>query len=700
MHFKKYFPILIFIFSSLILQYTSYPSIGWWDSSFYVDCAYNLGLPVPGGSILYVLIGRLFTIVFFFFPPVKAVTLVSIVSISLSAICFYYTLSFLLIRFEERKNLENINENEENLEIYFISFITALSIPFLYSIWCESNVSRVYTLGLLLTSIIILCAVIIWFKNDDDKKIKLFLLLVFLISIDFSSHRLNTPFIPVLFILLIFPLRRYLFDYKFWGLIILIYITGFSIHLYLLFRAQVHPLPDLGNTETWKGLFSWLNMERFVGQSNLLDIFKRNAPLWDYQINFMYIRYFLWNFYGKVDTIFQFSILGGIPLLLGILGFLYNIKRNFKSWILLLIIFIFYSIVLILYQNIREGFHNLRDIDRIYIPSFFIFTFWIGVGFYLIYKFILKIFLKMTSKRSAMHFLIIIGFLIIPLNIIIINWKECNKNKFYSPVDFAYNLLSSCEKDAVLFTNGDNDTFPLWYLQNVEGYRKDICVANLSLLNANFYVKQLINEPFSLPVDSSIKNIDNISLTLIEKELIIKIPPSEFDVNTDDTLIFIYKGRNIHDKKIMFVQDKVLISFLRENRWKRPIYFAITVSPANYIGLQDYISNTGINYRLLPIKDRKILPEISEKNLTKIYRYRYFDNPEVQIDRGTILTYNNFRNAFCQLIEFYINTDQKEKAKNTYKYMKEKLPDWRFIEIPNALNESVKHINTLLENIE
>jgi len=221
MNLKKYLPLILFIISSIILLYTSYPSIGWWDSGHYAFSSYNLSIPGPGGSILYILIGRLFSIIFFFIPVIKRITLVSILSTSISSVLFYYVLTIILGKFQKVKN-EKINIT--------VSFFTALCIPFLYSVWIESNVSRVYTLGLLLTGLIILLTILIWTTDNEDKKLKLFFLLVFILGLDFSAHRLNSPFFPVIFILLFLPLKKFLLNYKFWFFIIITWIMSFSIH--------------------------------------------------------------------------------------------------------------------------------------------------------------------------------------------------------------------------------------------------------------------------------------------------------------------------------------------------------------------------------------------------------------------------------------------------------------------------------------
>ncbi|UCE07451.1 MAG: DUF2723 domain-containing protein, partial [bacterium] len=148
MSFKKIIPGLLFLISFIMLLYTSYPSIGWWDSGFYAAASKDLGIPVPGGSILFILLGKIFSLLFFFIPTAKAVTLVNIISTSIAAVFLYYALLILF---------RNLSIQTDDRVKVSAAFLTALSLPFMYSVWIQSNVTRVYILGLLFTGIIIFC---------------------------------------------------------------------------------------------------------------------------------------------------------------------------------------------------------------------------------------------------------------------------------------------------------------------------------------------------------------------------------------------------------------------------------------------------------------------------------------------------------------------------------------------------------------
>ncbi len=223
--YKILLPWILFFISAIVLFISSHPTIGWWDSGAYAANANDLSTPDPGGSVFFVILGRLFITVFFFLPKIKALTLLSIFSTSLASVFLFFTLTEVLNHFD--------SSSKSELKI-IVSFITALSLPFLYSIWIESNVARVYTLGLLLTSILLLCAVKVWFAEEDKEKLRWFLLIIYLMTIDYSTHRLNMPFIPVVILLMIFPLRRFLLKVKYWLHILLLIFIGLSIQSFFL----------------------------------------------------------------------------------------------------------------------------------------------------------------------------------------------------------------------------------------------------------------------------------------------------------------------------------------------------------------------------------------------------------------------------------------------------------------------------------
>ncbi len=666
---------LLFLIILFLLYLTSYPSTGWWDSGEYASNAFNLSIPGPGGSILFVLLGRFFIILFFFLPAVKAVILVSIFSAALASVFAYYTL---LTIFD---NLSIKSSAEFKISS---AFFTSLSVPFLFSVWCEAAVTRIYALGLLLTGILIYSSVKIWLSNNDDEKIKLFYLVIFILGLDYAAHRLNTPFIPVT-LLLLFSLKHKLKSFKFWFAVAGLYLLGFSLNLFILIRSQANPPFAMDSIHNFNQLFDWINMKRF-GESNFSIIFNRRAPFWNYQINHMYLRYFGWNFLGSQGsgTIFNETFISVVPFLLGITGFFYSLLKKFKIWILIFTAFFFFSFGLIVYSNIREGFDHFREIDRLFIPSFFVFVLWIGIGLYYSAG-IFRNFLTRLSIKKTYRLIIIslLAFVLLPLNIIWLNWFKCNRSGYYFPEDFAFNMLAGCSRNAMLFTNGDNDTFPLWFLQSVEGIRPDIAVMNLGLLNTTFFVHQLQREYHLFHVNQDIFNPDKFAPSKIDSPIVLKIPVKNPVSLITDTITSEYSGRSFGNVQGLMPQDKSLISLLKNNRIQKSAYFAVTVNNQNLIGLSSYLSSTGIVNLLTPFKGDSILPIQLKSNLLKKYRYRNFNNRKIYTDRVTNNLFDNYRRLFIQLSQYYWEKGDKEEAKNIIDAMNLKLPRWRFTKQQN-----------------
>lgn len=677
MSVKRFIPWILFISIFIPLTITSYPSISWWNSGGYASGAFSLGIPDPGGSILFILLGKVFAVLLFFLPVIKAIMLVSITASSLAAVLLYYSLIAIF---------DNINHETSDTVKTTAAFIVSLSAPFMYSIWIESVAVQAYSLGLFLTGLLIFCSVKIWFSYDDKEKKGYIYLTAFLMGLDFTAHRLNTPFIPVFVLLMLFPLRKQLTKIQFWLAIAGLYLMGISLNLYLLFRSPMNPAYAMDDIRNFGALMDWITMKRF-GESNFSILFNRRAPFWDYQVNHMYLRYFGWNFTGSMGegTIFNKLFLSFIPIILGIYGFIYSLIKKFRTWILIFTAFLFYSFGLVLYSNIREGFDMMREIDRLFIPSFYVFLIFTGIGFYLIFFYLHKFLMKLRIPAGTGLLLVsLFGCIILPVNIFMTNLPECNKSGFFFPEDFAYNMLAGCEKNAILFTNGDNDTYPLWYLQTVEGIRPDITVVNLPLLNTSFYVSQLQRKYKIFSGNSEIFSDEKFRPSLIDTAVSLKLEGEGLtDDSRIDSLVVEYGGRDFGRKKGLLPQDKALISLLESNKWKRPVYFASTVYEDNMLGLSGYLCITGIDRKLLPIKCDSIIPQKLRDNLLRKYRYRNFNNPSVYTDRTANSLFNNYRHLFVLLSRYYLEQGNKKEARHIFEEMEARLPDWRFSKSQN-----------------
>ncbi|GIV22516.1 MAG: DUF2723 domain-containing protein [Bacteroidia bacterium] len=420
----------------------------------------------------------------------------------------------------------------------------------------------------------------------------------------------------------------------------------------------------------------------------------------EYQLYHMYIRYFLMNFVGRESEVqdsrwesgFEFGRLKhlpthrkkdpskahyyGLPLLLGILGLSWQYRRNRNHFWVLLMLFLFTGVAIILYLN--QPPNQPRERDYSYVGSFILFAVWAGMGVAALAE---------AAERYLNRNLdaaVGIASLSVPALMATQNWKSHSRAGNYVPPDSAYNFLISCPPNAILFTNGDNDTFPLWYLQEVEGVRTDVRIVNLSLLNTDWYITQLkyqsANGAPPLPISvrdelfmgekAATMPFKSQSLVLpINKQTFLQNYPEAGRFSADilaDTIRWQIPVRGSRENSYLLKQDymtlDIVLSNLKEG-WKRPICFANTLPSFSYLGLQDYLYVRGQVYELLPLKPQgasrgsiynaPIQDSLTYELLTKVYRYRNLDRPDIFYDSNTQRMIANYRSVFYRLGDFY-----------------------------------------------
>lgn len=431
---------------------------------------------------------------------------------------------------------------------------------------------------------------------------------------------------------------------------------------------------------------------------------------WNYQISHLLWRYIGWNFVGLPDREVQdansdFSKLWALPLLLAVFGAFYMHKNDTdKFWAMMTIWFMF-GLAIIFYTNPNEP--QPRERDYTFVACFYAMAIWMAYGAIGIVESLRK----MIESKTVSYAVLGVLFLALPVNMLAKNYHSHDRSSNYVAWDMAYNILMSCEPNAVLFNNGDNDTYPIWFLQIVEGIRPDVTVVNLSLINTPWYINQhksgQLGRP--APISFSDKYIDKIQFRRWDKEQIVQIPvPDSINLASNNEFragknLPLLNGidsakRNISFKLgpqmtfptaqgtagILRIQDQMVLHMIYTNKWKRPINFAATIASSNLLGgLKEYMKLDGLVYKLTPVKGWSSDLAYLEDLLLNKYQYRGLGKNGSYIDQMTISLMQNYRNGFLQLAEKYGRQGNSEKQAEIVNKMNE-LIDPETVPITNS----------------
>jgi hypothetical protein len=482
-----------------------------------------------------------------------------------------------------------------------------------------------------------------------------------------------------------------------------------------------------------------------------------------YQMGHMYWRYFMWNFAGRQnDDQGRFELTRGnwlsgvdfidsarlgpqknlphylkrnkgrnhyyfLPLLLGILGMVYQFKKQAKDAWVVFLFFFFTGIAIVLYTNHKP--FEPRERDYAFAGSFYVFAIWIGLGVYALVDY-----LKLFDKKMATIGVGALCLLLVPGIMAKENWDDHDRSNRYIARDIAMAYLDSCEPNAILFTNGDNDTFPLWYVQEVEGYRTDVRVVNLSLLNTDWYIDQMKRKaydgepvPFTFEReqykfgtrdvvyfrDIGVKgrwmlddfmnwiksDAPNTRFKAMGGQEIQFYPQKNVRIPIDKELVLKHNvvqpsdtGRIVShidwtfETSALAKRDMMVIDLINNNDWSRPIYFAITVGndSKSYFWLDQYFQLEGMAYRFVPVKNEggkdpmgmgRINTDIMYDNFMNKFAFGNINDPDVYLDETSRRPALNLRNIAGRLAKELAKEGQKAKAIEVADYAWEMMPE-------------------------
>ncbi|WP_210486339.1 glycosyltransferase family 117 protein [Rufibacter aurantiacus] len=468
--------------------------------------------------------------------------------------------------------------------------------------------------------------------------------------------------------------------------------------------------------------------------------------LFRYQMGHMFWRYFGWNFVGREGDIQQSGVLWPwegndglpariaeskarnnfymLPLALGILGLIFQIRRKQRDAFVVGLLFFFTGIAIVIYLN--QPPIEPRERDYTFAGAFYAYCIWIGLGVLAVADF-----LRRTLKSDVLGGVVatVIG-LLIPGIMAAQGWDDHDRSDRYHSVDSAKNLLSSVAPNAILFTNGDNDTFPLWYAQEVEGFRTDVRVAVLSYMNTDWYLDQMKRQAYkSEPFPMSLENENyrqgiNDYLPYVERPEVangidlkqyiqlvkqnhqalqigdragrtyLSFPTKNFFLNVDKNAVIAANAvpaayRDSIVSQMRFTIDKgglekkhlAILDLLANNNWKRPVYFSTTADNSDFMGLDNYLQLEGLAYRIVPVQSRSqdqmgyIAKDIMYDNMMNKFSWRNLDRTDIFYDENYLRFPANARDKYYQLTLEYLKAGDKATAKKIMDYCFAQLPD-------------------------
>lgn len=484
--------------------------------------------------------------------------------------------------------------------------------------------------------------------------------------------------------------------------------------------------------------------------------------MFEYQFGYMYWRYLMWNFAGRQNDIQgRYDKLNGnwmsginfvdemhvgsqknlpddvknnkarnfyyfIPFILGIIGLLWHAKKDWKSFYMIMALFLFTGLILKVYLNERP--FEPRERDYALVGSFYVFAIWVGFGAYAIYETVVKY----LQPKIAVPLITAVTLLAAPVLMAKENWDDHDRSNRYTAIAMAKNYLNSCDKNAILFTIGDNDTFPLWYAQEIEGVRPDIKIINTSLFMTDWYIDQMkfkTYEAEGAPISFEHHQYvgDKLDYAVFQKRTESRIDLADFIefLKLDDeramvemnngVKLHIYPSNKVripvdknaviannvvdkkyHDSIVPYIDIEIkgpaiyknrimMLDIINNNNWKRPIYFTGgSFGDDDYLWMKDFLQLDGVVFKLVPVRtpienapsplDMGMIDSEKMFNLVKKWDWGNGERTDIYHDPETRKNSITYRTNMARLMEQLINEGQNDKAKKIIDLALEKMP--------------------------
>jgi hypothetical protein len=633
--------VLVAAIAAVVFWCTAYPTITWWDSSQYSLAAATLGLTGAPGSLLLTLLGWLVTRI----PLASPAHVLNLVAGALAAVSAGLV-CLAAVRLSRTTDLIVARTPLERLALVAGVALGALTFAFSETLWEHAIKFTPYILTALFTALILWTMLRWWDDADEPDAWRRLAWLGLLIGLDFSVHRTNALLLPALFAWILVRRPGTLKEPRAWlggaaGLV-----AGLAVQLLVIPIATLTRSPLLiGEPTNWSGFWDYVSLQ-MRGGGFLVQFFPRHAPFWSVQVHdflrVMGADFFRWN--GALGPI------GALPALVGIVGMAQLWHRDRRLGTAFALVLVLQAAMTVLYFNIPARF--FRPLDRHYLPVCVTIGVLVAFGAGALLRDAAAL---AARRRPLVAILGAILLLAMPAASLLENWGAHDASRRYFALDFATNALIGLPPDAIVFTAGDNDTFPLWYVQAVEGVRPDVQLVNLSLANLPSYIDRLARRDSSFPLslDRAARRAlaprewkdTTMALPVVGTAEQLGLPPGTGMPDSITLQVTPAQGN------VMYVADLVLLDLVKTNRWRRPLCFSTTVGPAGMRWLQPYGRRDGLFWRIEPVVDS--LGDLARlrTNLRATYTYRGYADLRVRLDDVSRIMGLHYFTAFLALAE-------------------------------------------------
>ncbi|MBI3872236.1 MAG: DUF2723 domain-containing protein [candidate division Zixibacteria bacterium] len=699
--------VLVFLSTLIVYLKTVQRTVPFWDCGEFITCAHVLGVPHPPGSPLFVMIGRIFSLLPIVSDISHRVNLISVFSSALAATAAFFVLARLITLWYSDRYPDRQLGLSQRLSIYAGSLSGSLFLAFSNTHWSNAVEAEVYGFSMFLM-IACLWLTLVWAEQRDDPKSDRYLIgIAYIGFLSIGVHMTVFLVLPPIFLAVILLSERLRRDWRLWAASVVMFLAtgdirtflwsitgflalsgilacyrrwgwvglgwtlliwgggvigaavqgeawpvfiaaliwglgvivwavndpawrltfsmlvlsllGFSVHLYIPVRAHQNPAINENDPKSWETFRGFLERKQYGSESMYQRALTRRAQ-WVNQFG----QHERMGFWGFFDRQYGFNDRAFLPIfLLGLAGIYQLTRRRRTIGILFIALLLITSVGLIWYMNFADGtkynaatqdaYLEVRDRDYFFTPAFILFAMAIGLGGAAL----------IGALGGGSRVWPVLGAAVItllPLRALQANYFINDRSRNTIAYDYAYNILMSADNGAILFTNGDNDTFPVWCLQEAYGIRRDVRIVNLSLLNTNWYIKQL-KHYHDVPMDY-----------------------------TDDQIDHLVHFRT-PDGKLHRVQDQMIDEILSANRGKQTINFAVTVTAGNRRykdqPLEKHLVMMGLAYRLVPEEgDGMVDLDLLQQRLNGVFQYRGINDSTIYKDENSDRMVSNYSSGF------------------------------------------------------